>query len=60
MPSHLFPLCIRPDSIVQLQGETRLRLTDNKNLKRGKKINRTLDLREYLEFLFIVLKKKTV
>lgn len=38
MPSDLFPLSIRPDSIVQLQGETRLCLTDNKNLK-GKKKN---------------------
>lgn len=31
--SNLFPLRIRPDGVVQLQGETRLRLTDNKNLK---------------------------
>lgn len=31
--SNLFPLRIRPDGIVQLQGETRLCLTDNKNLK---------------------------
>lgn len=33
MPSHLFPLCIRPDGIVQLQGKARLCMTDNKNLK---------------------------
>lgn len=31
--SNLFPLRIWPDGIVQLQGETRLCLTDNKNLK---------------------------
>lgn len=30
---HLFPLSIRPGSILQLQGETRLRLADDKNLK---------------------------
>lgn len=31
--SHLFPLSIRSDSIIQLQGETRLRLADDKYLK---------------------------
>lgn len=59
MPPHLFPFHFRPDSIFQLQGETRLCLTDNKNLKGGKKKKkRTLDLRAYLELIFVILKKK--
>lgn len=45
MPSHLFPLHFGPDGILQLQGETRLCLTDNKNLKGGKKTKQKQNIR---------------